>query len=59
MSEKPEALWVAEQRQNDGVVLARRLFRTRDAGRRYVNDHKPGRHTRWTGPFRATWGPEQ
>ena len=56
MSEKPEALWVVEKRLEDGSVISRRLFRTRDAARQYV-DSRPS-------PFkyaihRATWGPEQ
>lgn len=61
MASDNEALWVVELiPDNYSLTTRRKLFRTREAARQFIKDKKSRPHkTIYSGPFRASWGPEQ
>lgn len=60
MSEKPEALWIVTRIHRETKLrYVRKLFRTREAARRYA-EYQAGRSKKYVFAIdRATWGPEQ
>lgn len=59
MSEKPEALWVVMKRPENRENEPHRVFRTREAARKYAADKAArGGTAVWT-IERTQWGPEQ